>query len=58
MEMLFLDKNAGEITYRCWQKKMDTCDRNMYRNSEKAMFLELLMALYKNNFYILSKNSK
>ena len=48
--MLFFDKNAGEVTHRYWQKKMDTCDRNMYRNSEKAMFLELLMALYKNNF--------
>ena len=37
---------------------MDTCDRNMYRNSEKAMFLELLMALYENNLYIQSEKSK
>ena len=34
---------------------MDTCDRNVYKNSEKPMYLELLMALYKNNFYIQSK---
>ena len=28
------------------------CDRNMYRNNVKAVYLELLMALYKNNSYI------
>ena len=41
-----------------WEKKMDTCDRNMYKNSEKPMYLELLMALYKNNLYIQLKRSK
>ena len=37
---------------------MDTCDRKIYKNSEKLMYLELLIALYKNNFYIQSKKSK
>ena len=30
----------------------------MYKNSEKPIYVELLMALYKNNFYIQSKKSK
>ena len=37
---------------------MDTCDRNMYKNSEKPLYSELLMALYKNNFCIQSKKPK